>query len=232
MRSREDEYFEVIRPYSKEQLQEFSKALALLIQEMEAAPFTDILGPYYLEIASHASQQARGEFYTPPEISELMARISIDPKKAVERGLPLTVNEPACGAGGMVLAIAKLFSPINLKGEKSHVDLLRFTCQDINPVAMDMTYINTSLWGIPARMIWGDTLRATTTKSWKNIHWQRVGEDARIEAKQLCEAFRTMEVSKDSSTKEKASPTPSNSASDTVQVEFDLELSDGHKRAR
>ena len=40
MQTREDEYLEVIRPYSKDQLQEFSKALALLVKEMNDHPFS------------------------------------------------------------------------------------------------------------------------------------------------------------------------------------------------
>jgi len=232
MLSRDEEYLEVIRPYSKEQLQEFSKALALLIREMESQPFADILGPYYLEVASHSSKQVRGEFYTPPEVSELMARISIDPRQVIEKGLPITVNEPACGAGGMVLAIAKLFSPHNLKCEKSYVDFLRVTCQDINPVAMDMCFINTSLWGIPARMVWGNTLHNTVNRSWKNIHWHRVGEDERIKTKALFEMFRAMEDSQTKPEGERRSAKAPSQNADEIQVEFDLDLGACAERSR
>jgi len=177
--AREGEDFEIIKPYSKEELNQFSKALALLITEMESHPFEDVLGIYYSEISSKASQQDRGEFYTPPHICELMARMTFDPRKIIEEGKPVTINEPCCGSGGMVLALAKLFSPIALEGEESHIDLLRFTCQDINPIGVDMCFIKTSLWGIPAVMIWGDTLAVTVNKAWRNVHWLRVGEDRR-----------------------------------------------------
>jgi len=177
--TREEEYFEAIKPYSKDELELLTEAFALMIQEAEANPFADILGTYYTETASHSSKQARGEFYTPPAICELMAKMTMDTDEVISYGKPITVNEPTCGAGGMVLALAKQFSPLVQDGDKSHVDLLRVTCQDLNPVAVDMCYINTTIWGIPAHMICGDTLRMTVSKSWKNIHWHRVGEDER-----------------------------------------------------
>lgn len=169
---REEEYHEVAKGYSAEELKEVSRAFALLINEMECAPFTDILGPFYIDCASHSSKQARGEFYTPPEISKLMARMVFDVDAARAGMKPITVNEPACGSGGMVLAVAEMFAP-------DAVDLLRVTAQDINPVAADMAYINLTLWGVPARILLGNTIGMTINKEWKNIHWKRVGEDHR-----------------------------------------------------
>lgn len=182
--TREPEYLEVARGYSRDELNEFSRGFALLVEEMEAAPFTDMLGPYYLDIAAHSSKQARGEFFTPPEISKLIARMVFDPEAIKAEGKPITLNEPACGSGGMVLATAELFAP-------DSVDLLRVTAQDINPVAADMCYLNLTLWGIPARVIRGDTIRRTASGDWRNIHWFRVGEEERQMIQRLQEAVAT-----------------------------------------
>lgn len=172
VQTREEEYLEVAGRYTRDELEWFAKALGCLILEMEQKPFEDVLGPYYLEVASKATQDARGEFYTPRPISQLIARMLFDPDKLKEENRAVSVWEPACGAGGMVLAIGELLAP-------SHVDLLRITCWDLNPVAADMCYINTTLWGIPAEIVWGDTIRNIRHRSWKNIHWARVGEDMR-----------------------------------------------------
>lgn len=177
---REEEYHGIATRYSSDEMEQFSVAFARLVNEMERKPFTDILGGYYLEIASHSSKQARGEFFTPTPISKMMARMLFDVEKLKSKGTPITVNEPACGSGGMVLAIAELLAPKN-------VDLLRVTCQDINPVATDMCFINTSLWGIPAQVILGDTLMNTETDRWKNPHWHRVSEDQRQALRQMRE---------------------------------------------
>lgn len=170
--SREMEYLEVAKNYTRNELAAISRAFALLVQDMELAPFEDLLGPFYIECASHSSKQARGEFYTPPEISKLMARMLFDVDKVKSDAKPVTLNEPACGSGGMVLAVAELFAP-------DSVDLLRVTAQDINPVAADMSYINLTLWGIPARIILGNSIAMTVVCEWKNVHWHRVGEDQR-----------------------------------------------------
>ena len=50
---------------------------------MESEPFTDLLGSYYQEINSKATRDGRGEFYTPPEISELMAKITFNAEKVI-----------------------------------------------------------------------------------------------------------------------------------------------------
>lgn len=180
MGSREPEYLEVAKSYNRDQLSDISLAFSLLVQEMEAKPFSDILGEYYLSIAAHSSKQARGEFFTPPEISRLIAKMAVDVESVKEAGKPITVYEPACGSGGMMLALAQEFAPTS-------VDLLRVTAQDINPVAADMCYINLTLWGIPSKVILGDTLRNTRTAEWKNLHWLRVGEDDRQMIRQIQE---------------------------------------------
>lgn len=189
--TREDEYLEVVSRYSEEEINDFSKALAALILEMESKPFTDLLGFYYMEIGSKSSKNARGEFYTPPNVSELMAQMIGDHGQAIARRKPITLNEPCCGAGGMVLAFAKQFAPKS-DGDPSYVDLVRATCQDISPLSCDMCYINTTLWGIPARIIWGDTLKAEIKESWNNIHWVRVGEDDRLKSEWLLSSMQSI----------------------------------------
>ncbi len=211
MGSRETEYIDVARLYNRDQLSDLSRAMALLVQEMETKPFTDILGDFYLSIAAHSSKLARGEFFTPPEISKLIARMTVDAEAIKSAGKPLTINEPACGSGGMILALAEQFAP-------ESVDLLRVTAQDINPVAVDMCYINLTLCGIPAKVILGDTLRNTRTTEWRNLHWHRVGEEQRLMIDRFQELMTT-----------EPKPTPATSFVEKVvkcevngQFQFDL----------
>lgn len=184
VQTREEEYLDVAKKYDREELNEFGKALGALTSEMEEFAFSDILGPYFCEINSKSGRDQRGEFYTPPCISTMMAKMSVNVDEIVERGLPFTIGEPACGSGGMVLAIAEEFS------RAKSVDLMRVTAQDISRVGCDMAYVNFALWGIPAHIIWGDTLRQTVNVEWKNIHWARVGEDRRLVMKKAFELVR------------------------------------------
>jgi hypothetical protein len=42
---------------------------------------------------------------------------------------------------------------------------------DINRTACDMAFINTTLWGIPTRIIHGNTLSVECWAAWSNIHY-------------------------------------------------------------
>ena len=85
-------------------------------------------------------------------------------------------GDPCIGSGGMVLALAEEFA---MQAGYYGVDLIRLTGKDISKVGCDMAYFNTTSFGIPACIEWGDTLRATTEKIWYNPHWDRVVEQDR-----------------------------------------------------
>ncbi|MEO0447038.1 MAG: N-6 DNA methylase [Verrucomicrobiota bacterium] len=181
---RKEEYLSVAGHYEKEELTKMAKAMAMLVNEMEAHPFRDVLGPYCTEITAKSTVAARGEFHTPQEVAEVMARLSLNPDEVIEKGKPITVSDPCCGSGGLVLSLAKLFAP-KAEGEPSHVDLIRATLVDVNPIAADMAFINTTLWGIPAEIILGNSLQLELRAGWKNLHWARVGEDQRRETENM-----------------------------------------------
>ena len=48
---------------------------------------------------------------------------------------------------------------------------LRVTAIDINRTACDMSFINTTLWGIPTRIIHGNSLSNEYWAAWSNIHY-------------------------------------------------------------
>ena len=50
---------------------------------------------------------------------------------------------------------------------------LRATAIDISKTACDMTFINTTLWGIPTEVFHGDALAPLSElrAGWRNIHW-------------------------------------------------------------
>ena len=123
MRTREDEYLEAIKGYSKHDLDQLAKAMALLVNEMESKPFEDVLGVLYTEHVAGPDRQRRGEFYTPPNVLMMMAKMNIDPDAIRAAGHPITVSDPCCGSGGMALVCAELMIP--------DIDLLRVMLQDV-----------------------------------------------------------------------------------------------------
>ena len=160
--TRESEYLEEAKQWEKPDLDLFAEALGALVLEMEDHPFEDIIGGYYTEFAlSNRGQQRNGEFHTPKNVCDLMARMTLGD---MESSGPITVCEPACGAGAMILSLAEACPPEVRRR-------LRVTAIDINRTACDMAFINTTLWGIPTRVIHGNSLSLECWAAWSNIHY-------------------------------------------------------------
>lgn len=161
--TREPEYLEEAKRWTREELDVFGNALGALILEMEEKPFEDVLGGFYMEAAlSEKGRQRNGEFHTPKPVCDLMARMLVNPALPQEGNI--TVCEPACGAGAMILSFAQACPPEVRRR-------LRVTAIDVNRTACDMAFINTTLWGIPTRIIHGNSISLECWAAWNNVHW-------------------------------------------------------------
>lgn len=162
LQTREADYLDEAKHWTRAELEAFGRALASLIVEMEDRPFEDVLGSHYMEFAlSSKAQQWGGEFHTPKPVCDLIARMLGDD---LPREGPITVLEPACGSGAMILALAQA-PPAEDRRR------LRVTAIDISRVACDMTFINTTLWGVPCRVLHGNTISMEFWAGWSNIHY-------------------------------------------------------------
>lgn len=163
--TREAEYLEESKRWEKPELDLFAKALGALVMEMETRPFEDLLGAHYMEFGlSQKSQQRGGEFHTPKVICDLMARMIVGDGESLPAEGPITICEPACGAGAMILSFAEACPPEVRRR-------LRVMAIDICRTACDMAFINTTLWGIPTRIIHGNALSMECWAAWSNIHY-------------------------------------------------------------
>lgn len=170
--TREDEYLEEAKRWTKEEMGLFTEAFAALVNEMQSEPFTDVLGTHYMDWAlSHKGAQWGGEFHTPGALCEMIARMSIT-VEGVEAAIAdhgvCRISEPACGAGAMILAAGKALADV---GRGDLIRKLRVQAVDVNRTACDMCYINTTLWGIPCEVVHGNTLSLETWGVWRNLHW-------------------------------------------------------------
>jgi type I restriction enzyme M protein len=112
----------------------------------------DILGrAYEYLIRKFAEGQGRsaGEFYTPGEVTILMARI-LDP------GPGDRVYDPACGSGGLLIKCHLHFR--ERYGTNSQVAPLLFFGQETNPGTLAVARMNTFIHGMEADIRSGDTL--------------------------------------------------------------------------
>ena len=113
----------------------------------------DFLGQVVVEL--ELPNQHMGQFFTPYDVSRMMAEMTIDTVDEIiaEQGF-VTVQEPACGAGGMIIAAADVLAARGFDiGRQLYVD-----ATDISPLCFRMSYLQASLRGIPAIIRRGNTL--------------------------------------------------------------------------
>jgi type I restriction-modification system DNA methylase subunit len=163
--TREAEYLEEAKRWDKSELELFAETFGTLVTEMESKPFTDLIGGYYMEFAlSSKGQQWNGEFHTPKTVCDLMAMMTMGDMEKLPADQPINICEPACGSGAMILSIGQACPPEMRRR-------LRVTAIDINRTACDMAFLNTTLWGIPTRVIHGNTISGEYWAAWSNIHY-------------------------------------------------------------
>ncbi|WP_276971788.1 type I restriction-modification system subunit M [Ferrimicrobium acidiphilum] len=103
---------------------------------------------YLMQMYASSAGKSGGEYYTPQEVSELLARITVVGKKSVNK-----VYDPACGSGSLLLKFAKVLGKDNVnKG---------FFGQEINLTTYNLARINMFLHDINYEkfdLACGDTL--------------------------------------------------------------------------
>ncbi|HFD4165971.1 TPA: N-6 DNA methylase [Pseudomonas aeruginosa] len=159
---RERRYMEGIGRYSSAEQARFPQIFQALCETLEAKP-GDILGKIFEELG--LANADRGQFFTPFHIGQLMAQLLIDPVKQaseIKRWGFITLNEPACGAGAMVIAFAQSMFERGINYQQH----LHVTAQDIDERAVHMAYVQLSLLGVPAVVIHGNTLLVENRGEW------------------------------------------------------------------
>lgn len=120
---------------------------------------TDFIGPLYmkLELSGKSDRQARGEFFTPESVAKMMAQMIVPQTigELIEAQGYLRVQEPTCGAGGMLIWVAQAMEN---QGYDPRVYMYAEGV-DINRGAFNMCYLQLALLDIPARVWCGDSLR-------------------------------------------------------------------------
>lgn len=198
---REARYLEVIKGYSPEDLERFVAAFAHLQMAFQAcfAPagdpseplpysvaFADILGQIYMML--DMGNAGTGQFFTPYPVSFLMAQMLTDGSAdQVARGDFIRLQEPACGAGGMVLAQAHALSDrgINYQAHM-HAQLI-----DVDRTCVHMAFVQLSLACVPAEILHGNALTGEVWDRWYTPLHVLGGWGARLRLKRAQEAQST-----------------------------------------
>ena len=103
--------------------------------------FSDYLGELFMNCGFGSNRN--GQFFTPYHVSKLCAKLCIGepPEDKI-----ITLNEPCCGSGGMVLAAMDVLK--NDFGINYTIDCF-VDCSDIDLRCVHMTYLQLSLAGVP-----------------------------------------------------------------------------------
>lgn len=184
----EQEYIAIVGKYSAEEFQKFVQLLDNLIDLLQVEP-TDVIGGLYMEL--ELTNLKNGQFFSPPEISKFMAKILAGDalKNMEDTHKPfIMLSEPACGAGGMVLAFA---SEMMRQGVNPAYKLF-VQCIDIDRLAAFMCYLQLSLWGIPAQIIIGDTLTGEYRESYFTTMYYVQGWDMRLRLHRILDLCNSM----------------------------------------
>lgn len=151
---RESLYMQTIKKYSKEELQKIVELHAMVVNALEQSLYSsDLLGELYHSL--NLSNSRNGQFFTPIHIAEFMAEAMLGPKctEIEEKGY-VTLCEPTCGSGVMVIAAANSLY-------KNHYNPSQNMCVlacDNDIRCARMAYIQLSYLGIPAVVVHGDSL--------------------------------------------------------------------------
>jgi len=157
---REARYLDMIKRYNVDEVARFPLMLAHLVESLEGG-FKDCIGQLFMamELGSHWN----GQFFTPYEVCRLMAKITLtDSQSIIEQKGFITLQEPAAGAGAMVIACAESMKDDGVNYQRC----LHVTAQDIDITAVHMAYVQFSLLHIPAIVIHGNTLALTEWDVW------------------------------------------------------------------
>lgn len=164
-KSREENYLAIIKKYTPDEQKLFPELFACLVlaleKDLETKGFVDVLGVLFHELELH--NHYVGQFFTPQNVCNMMGEITIgEPATELEEKGFISVLEPCIGSGAMVLGFAQAFSNRKFNPQKQLV----VKGIDIDIKCVHMTYIQLSLYGIPAVVVHGNTL---TNEEWS--HW-------------------------------------------------------------
>lgn len=175
---REEKYLNIMKKHDKDTrmlIQELFAMIYALLSSQIYNGFADYLGELYM--SSETSNSRAGQFFTPYNISKACAECLLDENIITQKMTDdeiLTLNEPSCGSGGMIIAaVDKLYNHYHFNISRN----LFVECSDIDSRCVHMCYLQLGLAGVPAVIYKQNTLTLETWEEWFTpaylMHWQR-----------------------------------------------------------
>jgi len=140
-------------PKGEREADHFANALCELLAYMQTTN-KEALGPLYEE---YAANHYAGQFFTPPSVARMMARMTQTNPPAEGR---FSVHDPACGAGACLIAAAQ---------EQTYEQNNRafFSGIDVDVNCVRMTALNLMFFNLDGLVIWGNALALDVRGAWQ-----------------------------------------------------------------
>lgn len=153
--NRANQYESIRDKYTAEDQAQFEELAKITITAYEFNPHQDFLGELYMGMDFGSSWH--GQFFTPWNISYMMAKMTITPDYAQkeDRGY-ISVCDPCCGAGCMLIAVAAAYQ--GESSERTYQNDVLFVGQDLDRIVALMCYIQLSVLGCAGYVAIGNSL--------------------------------------------------------------------------
>lgn len=153
----EQEYLSLINTYEKEHVDLFPKMLGCCVNALEVRQ--DFLGDLFMSL--ELGSKHTGQFFTSYDLSRMMASMLFSEQMSLLDERPfIKLSEPACGAGGMVIAQADAMLEAGYNPQQQ----LYAQCIDVDATVAMMCYVQLSLLGIPAQIVIGNSLSLSCSR--------------------------------------------------------------------
>lgn len=145
------------KKYRDADMETMGNMLMQLVYGMDADTDQDFLGELYM--ACNLGNDHAGQFFTPYNVCQCMSEITYDVPALLDGKGFIAVNDPACGAGALLLSFANICKRKGI----NYQEKVLFVAQDIDYTVGLMCYIQLSLMGCAGYVVIGDTLTNPTT---------------------------------------------------------------------
>ena len=143
---REERYLQIIRSYKPDQQKKLAEIFAFM--------------------RCNLGNKTTGQFFTPYNISILMARCLLDSDRLKEKANKdeiITINDPCCGGGGMLIAALEVLKSLGVNYARNCF----MEANDVDIRCVHMTYLQLALAGVPAIVRHQNTL---TRECWSVLY--------------------------------------------------------------
>ena len=132
-----------------------------ILKNQDAGMLRDVLGAIFEAIG--LSNERSGQFFSPEHVSQFMAKLTFgDELQKLQEKPYITVTDPCIGSGRMLLAYAKEMQDAG----HNYCEKMVGMAVDIDATCVYMSYIQLSMYGVPAVVIHGNSITVEEWSRW------------------------------------------------------------------